>query len=136
MRGLPPPTTGAPTTSRSRRRSLLIAIHLAILLVMVTAMPGALTCPPPLCEHDANAAHAASSLAPAPPPVPVALLMNPGPNAENVDPLAPVTVTANAGTLLNVSMVNDAGKPVEGVTTPDNTVWKPTVPLGYGRTYT
>lgn len=33
-------------------------------------------------------------------------------------------------------MVNDAGKPVEGVMTPDNTVWRPTVPLGYGRTYT
>jgi lipoprotein-anchoring transpeptidase ErfK/SrfK len=33
-------------------------------------------------------------------------------------------------------MVNESGKPVEGVMTPDNTVWKPTVPLGYGRTYT
>lgn len=33
-------------------------------------------------------------------------------------------------------MVNDAGKPIEGVSTPDNTVWKPTVPLGYGRSYT
>ena len=62
--------------------------------------------------------------------------MNPGPNAENVDPLAPVTVTANAGTLLNVQMVNDAGKPVEGVTTPTTRCGNPTVPLGYGRTYT
>ena len=33
-------------------------------------------------------------------------------------------------------MVNDAGKPIDGVMTPDNTVWKPTAPLGYGRTYT
>ena len=32
-------------------------------------------------------------------------------------------------------MVNDAGKPVEGVTTPDNTV-ETHGALGYGRTYT
>jgi lipoprotein-anchoring transpeptidase ErfK/SrfK len=33
-------------------------------------------------------------------------------------------------------MVNDQGKPIEGIMTPDDTVWKPRVPLGYGRTYT
>ena len=38
--------------------------------------------------------------------------------------------------LTHVTMVNDADKPVPGVVTPDFKTWKPTVPLGYGRTYT
>jgi lipoprotein-anchoring transpeptidase ErfK/SrfK len=62
--------------------------------------------------------------------------ITPGPNARNVDPVAQVAVQADAGTLVDVRMVNDVGKTIEGVMTPDNTVWKPTVPLGYGRTYT
>ncbi|MBO0864153.1 MAG: L,D-transpeptidase family protein [Mycobacterium sp.] len=67
---------------------------------------------------------------------PAQVIITPGPNARNVDPVAHVLVTAKSGTLADVRMVNDAGKPVQGVMTPDNTVWKPTVPLGYGRTYT
>jgi len=47
-----------------------------------------------------------------------------------------VEVKADTGTLTDVRMVNDGGKSVPGVLTPDNTVWKPTTPLGYGRTYT
>jgi len=53
-----------------------------------------------------------------------------------VDPVAPVSVSAQTGTLTDVTMVNDAGKRVEGVLTPDAKVWHPVVPLGYGRTYT
>lgn len=37
-------------------------------------------------------------------------------------------VKADAGTLTDVQMVNETGKSVQGVMTPDNTVWKPTVP--------
>ena len=62
--------------------------------------------------------------------------ITPGPNARDVDPLAHVMVKADTGKLTDVRMVNEAGKPVEGLMTPDNSVWKPTVPLGYGRTYT
>jgi lipoprotein-anchoring transpeptidase ErfK/SrfK len=60
----------------------------------------------------------------------------PGIDARNVDPVSPVEVKADSGTLTDVRMVNDSGKSIEGVMTPDNTVWKPTTPLGYGRTYT
>jgi lipoprotein-anchoring transpeptidase ErfK/SrfK len=60
----------------------------------------------------------------------------PGAGAHDVDPVAHVMVKADAGTLTDVRMVNDSGRPIAGVMTPDNTVWKPTVPLGYGRTYT
>jgi len=47
-----------------------------------------------------------------------------------------VEVKADAGTLVEVRMVNDGGKQIDGVMTPDNTVWKPTGPLGYAHTYT
>jgi hypothetical protein len=67
---------------------------------------------------------------------PARVTVTPGPNARDVDPVTHVVVKADTGKLTDVRMVNDAGKPVAGVMTPDNTVWKPTVPLGYGRTYT
>ena len=52
------------------------------------------------------------------------------------DPLAPVTVTATSGTLNGVVMTNEQRIRIRGIMTPDNAVWKPGVPLGYGRTYT
>jgi lipoprotein-anchoring transpeptidase ErfK/SrfK len=67
---------------------------------------------------------------------PAQITITPGPGAHDVDPVAPVMVKAENGTLTGVDMVNESGKPIQGVLTPDNTVWKPTVPLGYGRTYT
>ena len=36
--------------------------------------------------------------------------ITPGPDAHNVDPVAHVAVKADAGTLIDVRMVNDAGK--------------------------
>ncbi len=67
---------------------------------------------------------------------PAQVAITPAPDAKNVQPLAHVLITAKTGTLTDVRMVNDQGHPVDGIMTPDNTVWKPTVPLGYGRTYT
>jgi hypothetical protein len=64
------------------------------------------------------------------------ITITPGAGAHDVDPVAQVIVKADAGKLTDVRMVNEGGKPVDGVMTPDNTAWKPTVPLGYGRTYT
>lgn len=72
----------------------------------------------------------------APPPGPAHVTFTPGRDAHDVDPVAPVMVKAEVGTLAGVDMVNEAGTSVQGVMTPDNLVWKPTVPLGYGRTYT
>ncbi|MCA2244806.1 L,D-transpeptidase family protein [Mycobacterium sp. WUMAC-067] len=69
-------------------------------------------------------------------PGPAQVTFTPGPDAHDVDPVAPVMVKAEVGTLAGVDMVNEAGTSVQGVMTPDNLVWKPTVPLGYGRTYT
>ena len=74
---------------------------------------------------------------PAPSPTePAAVRVAPKGGADDVDPLARVLVTAQSGTLTGVSMVNENGKSVDGVMTPDNKAWKPTAQLGYGRTYT
>ena len=62
--------------------------------------------------------------------------ITPAAGAHDVDPVGHVAVKADSGALTDVRMVNDAGKLIEGVMTPDNTDWKPVVPLGYGRTYT
>ncbi|GAB3020937.1 hypothetical protein MBOU_29320 [Mycobacterium bourgelatii] len=67
---------------------------------------------------------------------PAQITITPGPNARDVNPVAHVQVEAEVGTLDEVRMVNENGSTVEGVMTPDNTVWKPVVPLGYGRNYT
>ena len=69
-------------------------------------------------------------------PEPAVVVFAPAPGTRDVDPLAPVSVKATVGTLRGVQMVNEQGTVVPGVMTPDNTVWKPGVPLGYGRTYT
>lgn len=71
-----------------------------------------------------------------PPAAPAAVTIAPTSGADHVDPLAQVTVTATSGALVEVVMVNDQGRRIDGVLTPDATVWKPGVPLGYGRTYT
>jgi Big-like domain-containing protein len=103
-------------------------LDVASLLALVTA--GALTLSS--CGHQP-----APPAAPAPNPAePASVKIEPVPGAHDVDPVAPVSVTAHTGTLTKVAMVNDAGKPVDGVLTPDSKVWHPVVPLGYGRTYT
>lgn len=110
------------------RRSLLAV------LVLVGVIGGLVIAFSPRCTNGHTNGHCAGFAAKVPGPAQVTI--TPGPNAHDVDPLVPVLVNATSGTLADVGMVNDADKPVEGVMTPDNTVWKPTVPLGYGRTYT
>ncbi len=109
--------------SRALRRLLPVAVVLAVLGPLVAS-----AAPPSTGLNAKTQAQAAAG--------PVVLSITPGPDARDVDPRVPVILTASNGTLRSVAMVNDSGKPVEGVLTPDNTVWKPTVPLGYGRTYT
>ncbi len=71
-----------------------------------------------------------------PSPEPAHITILPGPGAVGVDPLGAVRVSATHGILTDVRMTNEDSKPVPGVLTPDAQVWKPSVPLGYGRTYT
>ncbi len=48
----------------------------------------------------------------------------------------PVTVTARGGVFGNVTLVDDAGKPVPGKISPDGVTWSATEPLGYNKRYT
>jgi len=70
------------------------------------------------------------------PLVPAALSIQPSAGATDVSPSGRVLVTANNGFLDTVELVNDSGKSIPGVMTPDAKTWKPTTQLGYGRTYT
>ncbi|MGY4653691.1 lipoprotein-anchoring transpeptidase ErfK/SrfK [Mycobacterium sp. URHB0021] len=82
-------------------------------------------------------AEAQTPSAPAPaPPQAAALRVVPRPQSVDVNPAAPVSVVAFSGTVDDVTMVNDAGKPIPGAVTPDRKGWHPTSQLGYGRTYT
>jgi lipoprotein-anchoring transpeptidase ErfK/SrfK len=108
-----------------RRFVLAVLVFVGIMGVIETA---SLTwCPHGTCHRPGATAKT---------PAAAHITITPGAGAGDVDPLAPVMVKADGGTLTDVRMVNESGKSVQGVMTPDNTVWKPTVPLGYGRTYT
>lgn len=71
-----------------------------------------------------------------PRPTLASMTITPADGAFDIDPLGTVSVTATSGILTEVAMTNDQGKRILGIMTPDNTSWKPGVPLGYGRTYT
>jgi lipoprotein-anchoring transpeptidase ErfK/SrfK len=118
----------------STRRACLAAV-LAVLAVLggvvVTALPDC-------ADHcQTLAAAPVPQAAPRPSPlVPATLSVVPPAAAADVSPGGRVLVTANSGTLDTVQLVNDAGKEIPGVVTPDAKTWKPTTQLGYGRTYT
>lgn len=111
----------------SRPRRLLLAVLIVVGLAGVVAIVASPECPSAVCGHRNTSSKAAG---------PARVTFTPAPDTHDVDPVAHVMVKADSGTLTDVRMVNESGKAVQGVMTPDNTVWKPTVPLGYGRTYT
>jgi lipoprotein-anchoring transpeptidase ErfK/SrfK len=89
------------------------------------------------CQMEAAApTNTAVTQAAVPTSTPAALAIMPAPGTDHINPAGPVLVTANTGTISDVTMVNDAGKVIPGILTPDNKAWKPTTQLGYGRTYT
>ncbi len=112
---------------KKRPRLVLLAVLVVLGLVGAVQMASLSRCQNGNCPRsgsaskDSGAAH---------------MTLTPGAGAHDVDPVAQVMVKADAGKLTDVRMVNEGGKSVEPVMTPDNTAWKPTVPLGYGRTYT
>lgn len=64
------------------------------------------------------------------------VIETPAPDARNVSPVEPVSVQVSQGTLENVTLTNAAGKPVQGVLSPDRTSFTVTEPLGYDAKYT
>jgi lipoprotein-anchoring transpeptidase ErfK/SrfK len=109
---------------------------LAAVLGLTTVGGAAQLASRPDCAGRCGTAASSPTTETVPSPAPAVVTITPGPNADGVDPLGRVAVSAATGTLIDVTMVNDGGKPVTGIMTPDGNSWKPTVPLGYGRTYT
>ncbi len=87
------------------------------------------TCPVAAAPRDVSASRPAV-------PKPAVLSVAPLPGSDHISPAGPVLVTATTGAITDVTMRNDAGKMIPGALTPDMKAWKPTGPLGYGRTYT
>ncbi len=90
------------------------------------------------CVDNCRAMAAAPGLAVSLPtgPEPAALSIAPAGGAKDVNPGGRVVIIAAKGTLTDVSMVNENGKRIPGVITPDNRAWHPTEQLGYGHRYT
>lgn len=110
-----------------RPRPLIVTVATAAVVVLIAATLGWWAAARPVTGTPTAAP---------PSPGPARVTIVPGPDATGVDPLSAVRVTAADGTLTDVRMTNDGNAPVPGVLTPDAETWKPTVPLGYGRTYT
>ncbi|WP_024793613.1 L,D-transpeptidase [Tomitella biformata] len=53
-----------------------------------------------------------------------------------INPVDPIVVTVQGGTLTDVQVTNPEGAAVPGVLTPDKVSWKTNEPLGYDRAYT
>jgi lipoprotein-anchoring transpeptidase ErfK/SrfK len=112
---------------------------LAVVLAVLAVIGGVVLSTTPDCGDHCQTLTAAPvpQVAPRPSPiVPASLAILPPAGATDVSPTARILVTANIGTLDTVQLVNDAGKAIPGVMTPDAKTWKPTSQLGYGRTYT
>ncbi|MBB5161734.1 lipoprotein-anchoring transpeptidase ErfK/SrfK [Mycobacterium sp. AZCC_0083] len=127
-------TRGLSSIFDRRARVIVLGAVLLVLAVLGTVVSVSLAgcsaeCPP-------ARASAPAGVVTLPPPIPATMTITLTPAARDVDPLGTVAVTATTGTLTDVSMLNEQGNRIVGVMTPDNTVWKPGVPLGYGRTYT
>jgi len=107
-------------TSRSRCLTTLLVV-----LALCTAVLAA-------CVPDSTPSTSTTTQPPAGPPITVV----PADGATAVNPLDPVSVGTEGGTLESVTMTNDKGKIIDGIVTPDRLAWKPGAPLGYNRTYT
>ncbi|MET0704124.1 MAG: Ig-like domain-containing protein, partial [Mycobacterium sp.] len=118
--------------------SSIRAVSLAALVAVLAVLGGDVVTSTVNCTDHCRTPAAAAAPVPAPVagPQPAALSISPAPGADDVDPTKRVMIIAASGRLTDVTMVNDSGKAVPGVMTPDNRAWKPTTQLGYGRTYT
>src|SRR3954470_6343801 len=119
----------------SRRVRVISAIAAIAALVLLAGDVAETTDPCATGCDVASAAHTASPPQPVA-PHPAALGVFPKPQAADVDPAAPVSLTAFSGRIDDVKLVDDWGETVPGAFTPAKTGWHPTEVLSYDRTYT
>lgn len=116
------------------RRRLLLAIGACTAVaVLVTASQSRVFVTESTSEATMGAPSSRKSEMPAQPP---SVRITPPPAATGVDPVGAVKVTAVAGTLTDVQMINEQGRTVAGKMSAGNREWVPSEPLGYGRSYT
>jgi lipoprotein-anchoring transpeptidase ErfK/SrfK len=126
---------GGVLLSWSRRVRIAAVIGAVAALVVLggdvatTAAQCGARCPAASAAQNSSAHEAAA-------PEPATLGVWPRAHSDDINPAGPVSVAALSGTIDNVAMVNDAGKPIAGSLTPDRREWRPAAQLGYGRTYT
>ena len=120
----------------SRRVRVTAAVIVAAVVALLAGDMASITTHCHTQCHVANAAKTVSAPAPPPPPLPAALGVFPRPQSADVNPAAPVSVTAFSGIVNDVKLVDDWGKTVAGALTPDKKSWHPTEQLSYSRTYT
>jgi lipoprotein-anchoring transpeptidase ErfK/SrfK len=122
-------------TDRGHKRALCVVALLVVIGFQPAAASSAARCAH-RCDRSTAVQPSASKPAASAPQIPAFITVTPPPRVHDVAPTARVLVRASAGTLTDVQMVNENGKAIAGIMTPDHAVWKPAVPLGYGRTYT
>lgn len=66
----------------------------------------------------------------------VEVVQSPASGTDDVNPVSPISAAAEGGTFTNISLVNAAGLPVQGVLSQDRATFTVSEPLGYGSTYT
>jgi lipoprotein-anchoring transpeptidase ErfK/SrfK len=120
--------------SMSVRRARVAS--LAALLTVLTVCAATIVYAAHHQTSTASTAASAAVLAKPSPTEPATVTVAPANGAAEVDPTGPVLVTARTGTLTAVTMVNEAGNQIPGAIAPGAKTWSPTIPLGYGRTYT
>ena len=104
------------SVSLSRRaRGACLAAVLAVLAVL----GGVVISTTPQCPKHCRTEAAAKVPRPAPSTAAAVVAVTPADGATDVDPAGPMFVVARSGTLDHVKMVNDWGKTVPGVLTPD-----------------
>ncbi|WP_072690740.1 L,D-transpeptidase [Rhodococcus marinonascens] len=105
---------------RGRPRAAFVVAALVALLALVTGC----------------AVGSTSGTATAPPGPIVEVTQNPASGTEDVNPVAPISITASQGTFTDISLVNAQDQSVEGALSPDRTTFTVGEALGYGSTYT
>lgn len=118
------------TLSRSVRMASL-AVVLLLLGVLVSDVAGF-----PGCQEGCKTAKASAQVQlPPPPPQPPVVGVAPANGAQDISPVSRVAAAVLDGTITDVSMVDDYGKAIDGVVSPDRRSWQATQPLRYGRSY-
>ena len=112
-------------------RARALAAVVGVVAALTVALTGCSGATPP-----APGAPGAGPAAPPPGRAPAARVTTvPAAGTGDVVPAEPATVSVADGTLRQVALTDDTGRPVAGAPSPDARSWSSTEHLGYGRTY-